>query len=57
MQDFIKIHPGDMVAVALKPLAAGTHLTVAGDAIELKEAIPQGHKVALCQIPAGAQVV
>ena len=57
MQDFIKIHPGDMVAVALKPLAAGTHLTVAGEAIELKEAIPQGHKFALCQIPAGAKVV
>lgn len=57
MQDFVKIHPGDMVAVALKPLAKGCVLTVAGEVVELQEEIPQGHKFALCQIKEGQKVI
>ncbi len=57
MQDFIKIHPDDMVAVALKPLEAGRTLEVAGQEVTLKEDIPQGHKFALEDIEAGAKVI
>lgn len=57
MQDFVKIHPGDMVAVALRPLAAGNLLMIAGEQIVLREDIPQGHKFALQDIEAGAKVI
>ena len=57
MQDFIKIHKDDNVAVALKPLAAGTVCDVAGAQITLKEDIPQGHKFALTDIAEGADVI
>lgn len=53
MPDFIRITPSDNVAVALHPIAAGTDFmgTVA------RTDIPQGHKMALCDIQPGAQVV
>ena len=57
MKAFIKIHPSDMVAVALKPLSAGETLDVDGQKITLTEDIPQGHKFALTAIPAGEQVI
>ena len=53
MADFIRIHPGDNVAVALKAIPAGTEfmgITAKGD-------IPQGHKMALQNISAGDQVM
>ena len=53
MADFIRIHPGDNVAVALKAIPAGTEfmgITANGD-------IPQGHKMALQSISAGDQVM
>ena len=57
MQEFIKIHPRDNVAVALCPLLAGRTLTIGPQKIVLKEDIPQGHKFALCEIAEGGQVV
>lgn len=57
MKTFIKIHPGDSVAVALAPLAKGTALQVAGQTVTLLEDIPQGHKFALTDIPAGGAVI
>lgn len=57
MKDFIKIHPGDMVAVALKPLAAGSVLDVDGQSVTLKEDIPQGHKFALTSISEDQEVI
>ena len=57
MQEFIKIHPNDNVAVALCPLAAGRTLTVDSEELVLAEDIPQGHKFALSAIPKGEQVV
>lgn len=57
MQEFIKIHPNDNVAVALSPLAGGRTLTVAGQEVTLAEDIPQGHKFALCPIEEGGQVI
>ncbi len=57
MKTFIKIHPGDSVAVALAPLSAGAVLQVAGQTVTLLEDIPQGHKFALADIPAGGAVI
>lgn len=57
MKDFIKIHPDDMVAVALKPLSAGTVIDAEGQSVALKEDIPQGHKFALVSIKEGQPVV
>lgn len=57
MKECIKIHSGDMVAVALKPLSKDAVLTVDGEEITLLEDIPQGHKFALTDISANAQVM
>lgn len=47
MQTYIRIHPADNVAVALKPLPAGTEIKLEQGSIFLPEDIPQGHKFAL----------
>ena len=55
----LKAHPSDNVAVALRLLDAG-EVPVFGDgypALQLREAIPLGHKLALAPIDAGAPVV
>ena len=52
MPELIQIHPLDNVAVALRPIAAGT--VYAG--VAAAEAIPQGHKLALRPIGAGETV-
>ena len=57
MQDFIKIHTNDSVAVALRPLSKGAVLSVSGDSVTLLEDIPQGHKFALKDIPKNDPVV
>ncbi len=57
MQEFMKIHPNDNVAVALSPLASGRTIVVEGKEITLVEDIPQGHKFALCPMEEGGQVI
>ena len=57
MQTFLRIHPADNAAVALKPLRAGDVLTADGTKTTLIEDIPQGHKFSLCDIPAGGAVI
>lgn len=57
MQNYIKIHPADKVAVALSPLEAGTTISIEGQEITLKENIPQGHKFALQTIEAQEPVI
>ena len=57
MQTFIKIHPKDKVAVALQPLTAHRVLTIDNDEIILTEDIPPGHKIALCDIAEGEEIV
>ena len=57
MQDIVKIHENDNVAVALRPLAKGGTLDVAGAKVSPLEDIPQGHKFALRPIKAGEEVV
>lgn len=57
MQDFIRIHKDDNVAVALKPIAKGTTVDVDGITVTTAEDIPQGHKFALGDIEEGAEVI
>ena len=57
MQDIIKINQGDNVAVALRPIAKGETLEVAGVQIMALEDIPQGHKMALKPVKAGEEVI
>lgn len=57
MQDFIKINKDDNVAVALKPIAKGTTLNVAGTSVTVTEDIPQGHKFAVKPVKKGEAVI
>ena len=57
MKEFIKIHPGDNVAVALTPLSEGRTIDVEGLQVLLKEDIPQGHKFALTHIEKDSPVI
>lgn len=57
MKDFIKINDKDNVIVALKELTAGESISVGKDVITAKEIIPAGHKMAIRDIEAGAEVV
>ena len=57
MQTFLKIHPDDNAAVALKPLRAGDIFTADGAGAALLGDIPQGHKFSLCDIPADGAVI
>lgn len=57
MQDFIKIHSNDNVAVALFSLPSGKVITVDRKTITLSEDIPQGHKFSLITIPGGSNII
>ncbi len=50
------VHPDDNVAVAKTGIAADTVVIWNGRFIELKEAIPPGHRFALLDLPEGAPV-
>jgi len=47
----------DNVATALDALDAGRELQLGARTLVVAEAIPRGHKIALCAIPAGDAVV
>lgn len=57
MKEYIRIHPDDLVAVALKPLEKGKTVDIDGCEVTLVEDIPQGHKFALVSIAAGQPVI
>lgn len=57
MQDFIRIHKDDNVAVALKPINKDVSIDINGIVVTTIEDIPQGHKFALCDIEEGAEVI
>lgn len=57
MQDFIKINKDDNVAVALKPIAKGTSVDIAGTTVTTIEDIPQGHKFAIKPVKKGDAVI
>src|SRR5262245_2352721 len=51
-----RIDPRDDVAVALRPLVPQERLLVDDSIVEVAEAVPSGHKIALRPIAAGEQV-
>ncbi len=53
----IKIHPADNVAVAVNTLKTGEKVACDGQEITLTKDIPAGHKLALTDIPEGANIV
>lgn len=57
MQEIIRIHPADQVAVALRPLRAGSRLCTEAGGVTIREDIPPGHKAALCPIRRGEAVI
>ena len=60
-QKIIRIHQSDNVATALEALPAGTTIALASDAsfvpVTLADPIEFGHKFAVCEIPAGGDVI
>lgn len=54
---YLRIHPADNVAVAITPLAKGESLTIDGRTVTAAEDIPAGHKIALCDLAAGDDVI
>lgn len=57
MQNYIRIHISDNVAVALSPLAKGQTVNISDTTLTLLEDIPQGHKFALEHIPSGEKII
>ncbi len=57
MMKLLQIHPSDNVAVALAPIAAGEAPVLGDQTILAKDVIPQGHKLALREIEAGAPIL
>jgi altronate hydrolase len=53
----IVVSERDNVATALEPLDAGASLAIGDAAIAVRDRIPQGHKIAIQAIAAGAAVV
>ena len=57
MAEFIKINPADNVAVAINDVKAGVSFDIEGLTISPLADIPSGHKMALCDIAEGENVV
>lgn len=57
MQNIIKIHQEDNVAVALRPVKKGENLNVSGIEVTALEEIPQGHKFAVKEVKKGEEIV
>jgi altronate dehydratase len=57
MNAALRISVADNVATALEPLDPGRTVSIGALTITIAEAIPRGHKVALCAIRAGERVV
>jgi altronate hydrolase len=57
MQEAIKIHELDNVAVALQVLSAGQEIPIAFDTITIMEEIPVGHKFALVKLEPNNEVI
>lgn len=53
----LKVHPDDSVAVAIRPLAKGDVVDVAGLKISLVTDIPSGHKFALKALVQGEKII
>jgi altronate hydrolase len=52
----VRLAPGDPVGLARADLEPGTELDAGGALVRVRDAVPRGHKVALVDLPAGAEV-
>ncbi len=50
LEPLLLLHPSDNIAVARRALQAGENLTVAGTILQIAEAVPANHKVAITEI-------
>lgn len=57
MTQILKINPADNVVVAIQPQSAGAVLEVDGRQITVLEDVPAGHKIAICDIKQGENVI
>jgi len=57
MSNVLQIRPEDNVAIALAPISKGTVLKIGSQEIEVKQDIPNGHKIALRDIAQGEHVI
>ncbi|MDQ3175446.1 MAG: UxaA family hydrolase, partial [Acidobacteriota bacterium] len=57
MQQTIKIHESDNVAVAVTPLRADTRIADSFPAVVTASEIPRGHKVALADLEIGQPII
>ncbi|MBO9624687.1 MAG: altronate dehydratase [Sphingomonas sp.] len=57
MTNALQIHGDDHVATLLEPVSAGDSVTAGGVTVAANMDIPKGHKIALRDIAAGAEVV
>ena len=57
MSKFIKIHPADNVAVAIKDVEAGCCFDIDGVQIVPQTLVPAGHKIALMNLAEGENVI
>ncbi len=57
MRDIIVIHPDDSVAIALRPIHKGETISVRDRELVILEDIAPGHKIALCSIEKGSNVL
>lgn len=57
LPSLLRIAPSDDVAVTLRAVSAGEHLTVTGlPSVHVAQDVPKGHKLALRDMPAGCRV-
>ena len=57
MANIIHITDKDNVVVAVTPISAGAKIEVGGETITAAQDIPQGHKMAIRDIPADGQII
>ncbi|RYZ41093.1 MAG: altronate dehydratase, partial [Sphingobacteriales bacterium] len=57
MKELIKINSRDNVVIALRPFSKGDVIDVDGNSIPLLDDIEKGHKIALQDIAAGADIL
>lgn len=53
----IRLHPSDNIAVARVPLSPGGMVAADGEPLEVRDAVPAGHKIATRPIPRGQTAV
>ena len=56
-QPLLQLHPDDNVGIVLSPLEAGDQVEIGGKLLVSPCGLGMGHKLALCKIPDGANIV